>query len=82
MTSLFQEVPPQHVESFSFLIADSKELNTLGVVPVIYQDFDPSIKSKVLHMIKYFHENKEQLQRYEAIRSSSLAVIFPYVWHS
>jgi hypothetical protein len=28
-------------------------------------------------MIKYFHENKEQLQRDEAILSSSLAVIPP-----
>ena len=71
-----------HVESFSFLIADIKEVNTLGVVPVIYQDLDPSIKSKVLPMIKYFHENKEQLQRDKAIRSTSLAAISPYVWHS
>ena len=71
-----------HVESCSFLITDSKELNTFEVLPVIYQDFDPSIKSKVLPMIKYFHENKEQLQRDKAIRSTSLAAISPYVWHS
>lgn len=65
----------EHVESCSFLIAVCGKLNAFEDAPVIYQDVDPSIKNKVLPMIKNFYENKEQLQRDEAIRSASLAAM-------
>ncbi len=65
----------EHVESCSFLIAVCGKLNSFEDAPVIYKDVDPSIKDKVLPMIKGFYENKEQLQRDEAIRSASLAAM-------
>ena len=65
----------EHIESCSFLIAVCGKLNAFEDAPAIYQDVDPSIKDKVLPMIKGFYENKEQLQRDEAIRSASLAAM-------
>ncbi len=65
----------EHIESCSFLIAVCGKLNAFEDAPVIYQDVDPSVKDKVLPMIKGFYENKEQLQRDEAIRSASLAAM-------
>ncbi len=65
----------EHVESCSFLIAVCGNLNAFEDAPIIYQDVDPSIKGKVLPMIKGFYENKKQLQRDEAIRSASLAAM-------
>ncbi len=65
----------EHVESCSFLIAVCGKLNAFEDASTIYQDVDPIIKNKVLPMIKGFYENKEQLQRDEAIRSASLAAM-------
>jgi nitroreductase len=65
----------EHVASCSFLIAVCGKLNAFEDAPAIYQEVDPSIKDKVLPMIKGFYENKEQLQRDEAIRSASLAAM-------
>ena len=65
----------EHIESCSFLIAVCGKLNAFEDAPAIYEDVDPSIKDKVLPMIKGFYENKEQLQRDEAIRSSSLVAM-------
>lgn len=65
----------EHVESCSFLIAVCGKLNAFEDASTIYQDADPIIKNKVLPMIKGFYENKEQLQRDEAIRSASLAAM-------
>jgi nitroreductase len=67
----------EHIESCSLLIAVCGKLNAFEDAPAIYQDVDPSIKDKVLPMIKNFYENKEQLQRDEATRSASLAAMTP-----
>lgn len=65
----------EHVETCSFLIAVCGKLNAFEDAPFIYQDVDPQIQGKVLPMIQGFYENKEQLQRDEAIRSASLAAM-------
>jgi nitroreductase len=65
----------EHIESCSFLIAVCGKLNAYEDAPAIYRDVSPSIKDKVLPKIKGFYENKEQLQRDEAIRSASLAAM-------
>ncbi len=65
----------EHVLTCSFLVAVCGKLNAFEDAPVIYQDVDPKIQEKVLPMIQGFYENKEQLQRDEAIRSASLAAM-------
>lgn len=63
------------VGSCSLLIVVCGKLNAFEDAPIIYQDVDPRIQEKVLPMIQGFYENKEQLQRDEAIRSASLAAM-------
>ncbi len=65
----------EHVDTCSILIAVCGKLNSFEDAPVIYQDVDPNIQRKVLPMIQEFYENKDQLQRDEAIRSASLAAM-------
>lgn len=65
----------EHVESCSILIAVCGKLNAFEDAPSIYSEVDPAIREKMVPMITNFYDNKEQLQRDEAIRSASLAAM-------
>ena len=65
----------EQVETCSVLLVICGKLNAHQDAPEIYQDIDQGIQDKVLPLIKGFYDGKEQLQRDEAIRSSSLAAM-------
>lgn len=65
----------EHIGTCSFLIAVCGKLSAYEDAPVIYKDVDQGIQDKILPMIKGFYQDKEQLQRDEAIRSASLAAM-------
>lgn len=63
----------EQVGTCSVLLIICGKLNAHQDAPEIYQGADQGIQDKVLPLIKGFYDNKEQLQRDEAIRSASLA---------
>ncbi|MZH02643.1 MAG: hypothetical protein F3745_04380 [Nitrospinae bacterium] len=63
----------EQVGTCSVLLVICGKLNAHEDAPSIYQGVTQGIQDKVLPLIKGFYDNKEQLQRDEAIRSASLA---------
>lgn len=65
----------EQVGTCSVLLVICGKLDAHQDAPEIYQDVDQGIQDKVLPLIDSFYDGEEQLQRDEAIRSSSLAAM-------